>query len=184
MILDLAKLFNVKEGDMFNIISSNLPDEYKYTDFVIRNNELFILINGKEVPSILRLNDINWTDFSTKKSSTCKKIELTKNELYILKLIYNNTELKYLTKDDEEIWLFKEKPLLRKEFGKLFWDVENSTPDTICSDGNLLLNIFKSLPNHTCIKIDDYVDEFINLNICDLSFTSNVQPLDMEIRYL
>ena len=86
MILDLAKLFNVKEGDIFNIISSNLPDEYKYTDFVIRNNELFILINGKEMPSILRLNDVNWTDFSTKKSSTCKKIELTKNELYILKL--------------------------------------------------------------------------------------------------
>lgn len=184
MILDLAKLFNVKEGELFNIISSNLPDEYKYTDFVIRNNELFILINGKEMPSILRLNDINWTDFSTRKSSTCKKIELDRSELYILKLIHKNTELKYITKDDEEIWLFKEKPHLSKELGKLFWDVENSTSDTICNDGNLLLNIFKSLPNYTCIYIDDYIDEFNNLSIYDVSFTSNVQPLDLEIRYL
>lgn len=184
MILDLAKLFNVKEGDLFNIKSSNLPDEYTNTYFVIKNNELFILNNGKEIPSILRLNDINWSDFSITKSNICKKIKLSKQELYVLRLLYNNTELRYLTKDDEEIWLFKEKPHLSKELGKLFWDVENSTSNTICSDGNLLLNIFKSLPIYTCIKIDDYVNEFVNLNIYDFSYTSNIQPLDMEIRYL
>ena len=187
MILDLAKLFNVKEGDLFNIKSSNLPDEYTNTDFVIKNNELFILNNGKEIPSILRLNDINWNDFSITKSDVCKKIKLSKQELYILKLLYENTELRYITKDYEEMWLFKEKPYLSKELGKLFWDVENSTSETICADGNVLLNIFKSMQKYTCINIDDYIDEFNNLNIYDFSLTSAItsRPFDnFEIRYL
>lgn len=186
MILDLAKLFNVKEGDLFNIKSSNLPDEYKNTDFLIRDNRLFILNNGEEIPSILRLNDINWNDFSITKSDICKKIKLSKQELYILKLLYEHTELRYITKDYDEIWLFEDKPYLSKELGKLYWDVENGTSETTCIDGNILFNILESLPKYTCINIEDYINEFANLTIFnEIDFVSYIKrPEEMEFRFV
>lgn len=171
MILDLAKLFGVKEGELFTIKSSNLPNDYKSTKFVIKNNELFIVEGNKEIPSILRLNDINWNDFEINKIK--ERIKFSMSELFVLKLIHDTTELNYITKDDSEMWFFKDKPILIKEFGKLFWDIENSNPTSVCNEGNLLINVFKSLPDFTCVKIDDYCEEFNGLGILEMSFIRN-----------
>ena len=168
MTLDLAKLLGVKEGELFTISSSYLPKEYLYTKFFIKDNKFWILENGKEIISILRLNDIDWNDFSIIKVK--EKIKFSSNELQILKQIYNNTAFRYMTKDDSEIWFFKDKPFLSNELGKSFWNVEDSNSETICADGNLLLNVFKSLPNFTCIDLNDYVENFKSLDVYGIWF--------------
>lgn len=172
MTLDLAKLFGVKEGELFTISSSYLPKEYLSTKFFIKDNKFWILEDGKEIISILRLNDIDWNDFSIIKVK--EKIKFSSDELHILKQIYNNTAFRYMTKDDSEIWFFIEKPMLLNELGKKpFWDVEVSNSEAIYTDGNLLLNVFKSLPNFTCVDLNDYVENFKSLDVYGIWFPLN-----------
>lgn len=160
MMLDMTKLFGVKDGEFFKIKTNGKElKNYNNGHFFIKNNVLMYNENGQEFVSTLMFYNINWNDFEVIKYEIPNRIEFTSFELSLLKMIHS-TGLRYLTKDTHEVWLFEEKPTLMGMNGDMYWDVKDGNPMTICVDGKVLSKIISSLPKMTCVDLNEYTEDF------------------------
>ena len=153
MILDLCKVFNVKEGEEFKLIA--FDDNSNDAIYRIYNNKLeYKFLNEKWLESYrVSINNID----KYKVVKIPKKKEFTDDELCILRNI--DKEYKWIAKDrDGDLWIYTNKP--KKEYDRYWKD---------CSSSKSLsfepLDIFKNSlfteiewEDEEPICIDDYVD--------------------------
>ena len=141
-MLDLCKLFGVKEGEEFKIYG------YEAIYFIENGYLYYIDIDSIKKKSYLIINDIARENII----KLPKKKQFTDDELCILRNI--DKEYKWIARDRwGEMWIYSDKP--KKENEQWNWNTYNFKP----------LNIFKN-SLFTEIKWEDeepiYIDDYVN----------------------
>ena len=141
-MLDLCKLFGVKEGEEFKIYG------YEAIYFIENGYLYYIDIDSIKKKSYLIINDIAGENIIKHQ----KKKQFTDDELCILRNI--DKEYKWIARDRwGEMWIYSDKP--KKENEQWNWNTYNFKP----------LNIFKN-SLFTEIKWEDeepiYIDDYVN----------------------
>ena len=146
-MLDLCKLFGVKEGEEFKIYG------YEAIYFIENGYLYYIDIDSIKKKSYLIINDIAGENII----KLPKKKQFTDDELCILRNI--DKEYKWIAKDiDGDLWIYTNKP--KKEYDRYWKD---------CSSSKSLsfepLDIFKN-SLFTEIEWEDeepvYIDDYVN----------------------